>query len=256
MWAGLALAVALELDSEPARAAEVLRDAAGGAALPRFPAGWRSAGHELLTRCALASGRPEEAARAAAAATAAAQGLPLSGVHAERAAAAVALGRGDADEAAARALAAAAVADELDAVLEAAQARLLAGRALAAAGEPQRAAAELERAAAAFDAHGAERRRDAAERELRRLGHRRAHRRSRPGTADTGIESLTERELQVARLVVDRRTNPQIAAELFLSQKTVETHMRNLFHKLGVSSRVEVARAVERADREGASVSR
>jgi DNA-binding CsgD family transcriptional regulator len=53
----------------------------------------------------------------------------------------------------------------------------------------------------------------------------------------------------VARLVVDRRTNPRIAAEQFLSQKTVETHMRNLFHKLGVSSRVEVARAIERADR-------
>jgi DNA-binding CsgD family transcriptional regulator len=44
--------------------------------------------------------------------------------------------------------------------------------------------------------------------------------------------SLTERELQVARLVVDRRTNPEIAAELFLSQKTVETHLRNIFHKM------------------------
>jgi DNA-binding NarL/FixJ family response regulator len=66
------------------------------------------------------------------------------------------------------------------------------------------------------------------------------------------VESLTERELQVARLIVDRRTNPQIAAELFLSPKTVETHIRNLFHKLGVSSRVEVARAIERADREAA----
>ena len=66
----------------------------------------------------------------------------------------------------------------------------------------------------------------------------------------TGCEALTERELQVARLVVDRKTNPQIAAELFLSPKTVETHIRNLFHKLDVSSRVDVARAVERADRE------
>ena len=54
---------------------------------------------------------------------------------------------------------------------------------------------------------------------------------------------------QVARLIVDRRTNAQIAAELFLSPKTVESHIRNLFHKLGVSSRVDVARAVERADR-------
>jgi DNA-binding NarL/FixJ family response regulator len=69
------------------------------------------------------------------------------------------------------------------------------------------------------------------------------------------VEGLTERELQVARLVVDRRTNAEIAAELYLSTKTVETHLRNLFHKLGVSSRVEVARVIERADASAAEVS-
>jgi len=53
----------------------------------------------------------------------------------------------------------------------------------------------------------------------------------------------------VARLVVERKTNPEIAAELFLSQKTVETHLRNIFRKLGVSSRVELARVVEREER-------
>ena len=78
----------------------------------------------------------------------------------------------------------------------------------------------------------------------RKLGIRK-HRRT--GASDIG--SLTERELQVARLIVDRKTNTEIAAELFLSRKTVETHIRNLFHKLDVSSRVDVARAVERADR-------
>jgi DNA-binding NarL/FixJ family response regulator len=51
----------------------------------------------------------------------------------------------------------------------------------------------------------------------------------------------------VARLVVDRRTNPEIAADLFLSLKTVESHMRNIFRKLDASSRVDVARTVERA---------
>ena len=74
-----------------------------------------------------------------------------------------------------------------------------------------RAAAELQHAARAFERCGALRHRDEAERELRKLGHH-IHRRTRPGAADgTGLESLTGRELQLARLVVDRKTNPQIA---------------------------------------------
>jgi DNA-binding NarL/FixJ family response regulator len=62
---------------------------------------------------------------------------------------------------------------------------------------------------------------------------------------------VTERELQIARLVTDRRTNAEIAAELYLSTKTVEAHIRSLFHKLAVSSRVEIARAIEENDRRG-----
>jgi len=45
-------------------------------------------------------------------------------------------------------------------------------------------------------------------------------------------------------------TNKQVAAELFLSEKTIESHVRNIFIKLGASSRVEVARAMERHRRE------
>lgn len=92
--------------------------------------------------------------------------------------------------------------------------------------------------------------RDAAERVLRQLGHR-IHRRSQPTTSDGSgvVASLTERELDIARRIVDRRTNRQIAEELFLSPRTVETHIRNIFGKLGADSRVEVARIVEQADR-------
>jgi DNA-binding NarL/FixJ family response regulator len=54
-------------------------------------------------------------------------------------------------------------------------------------------------------------------------------------------------------LIVDRKTNGEIARELFLSKKTIETHIRNIFAKLGADSRVEVARIVEHAQRVAAS---
>src|SRR5262249_33757980 len=131
---------------------------------------------------------------------------------------------------------------------EAAVSRTIAGRALAGTGQKDRAVAELQRAAAALDACGAWRYRQSAEHELGKLGHR-PHRRTRPGNANgAGIEALTGRELQVARLVADRNTNPQIARELFLSQKTVEPHPRNIFHQMGVTARAALARAVECTD--------
>src|SRR5207342_118909 len=117
---------------------------------------------------------------------------------------AVALHSGDVARSIERALASAEAAQEVGAPIEAALSRTLAGRALAEAGQRDRAAAELRCAATALDACGALRYRASAERELGRLGHR-PHRPSRPGKGQPfGIESLTERELEVARLVVDR----------------------------------------------------
>jgi DNA-binding CsgD family transcriptional regulator len=206
---------------------------------------------ELLTRCWLALDRHDDAKRAADCAEtwASAVQLPMASAWAERAAAAVELHAGNAAHAAERAIAAAAAADEVGAPIEAALSRTLAGRAFAQAGESDRATDELQRAARQFEGCGALRYRDEAERELRKLGHHVHRTRSGDGDA-TGLASLTARELQLARLVVERKTNSQIAAELFLSQKTVETHLRNIFRKVGVTSRVELARAVERADRE------
>ena len=250
-WAAVRLAgVSLEAGN-PARSVELLLGCAGGEEQSLIPGSWRAYCLELLTRSWLAMDRPVEAARSAASARdwASAVRLPLAEAWAARAAAAVELHDGEAAVAAELALASASAAEQAGAPIEAALARLLAGRALMRADERDRAAAELEHAAAELEAHGALRYRDSAERELRKLG-RRIHRRTSPGKEGAiGIDALTGRELQVARLVVDRKTNAEIAAELFLSLKTVETHLRNIFHKVGVASRAEVARAVERADR-------
>jgi ATP/maltotriose-dependent transcriptional regulator MalT len=239
-------------DPELGPAVDLMMERSGGAGLPLMPGGsFRAKWLELLTRCWLALGRRADAERAAACAetTAAVMGgLRMAHAMADRARAAVALDSGDPGLAAQRALASAAAADEVGIPVEAALSRMLAGRALALAGEPKQALAELEHAAAEFHAYGALRYRNAADQELRRLGGH-VHRRTRPGEADAvGVKTLTERERQVARLVVDRRTNAEIAEGLFLSPKTIETHMRNMFRKLNVSSRADVARAVERAD--------
>ena len=248
-WAAVRLAAVLLETGHPAEAVEALLTRAGGEELSLIPAGWRAYGLELLTRCWLAMHRSGQAEHAGhlAAVTAAAVRLPLADAWADRAAAAIALDSGNGGAAADRALASAQAAQDVGAPIEEALSRILAGRALAHAGDTNAAVAELQRAAASFDACGALRYRERAERELGKLG-RRPYRRTRPGTSDGfGVAALTEREAQVALLVVDRRTNPEIAAELFLSRKTVETHLRNIFRKLDVVSRVELARAVERS---------
>jgi len=247
-WAAARLAGVLFETGQPDRAIELLLGRAGGEELTLIAGSWRAYWLELLTRCWLALDRPSQAGHAAALAQemAAAVRLPLAATWADRAVAVVAFDAGDAALAAERALASADAADAVGAPIEAALSRTLAGRALAETGDKDRAVAELQRAAAALDACGACRYRQSAGRELRKLGHH-IHRRTRPGKANgAGIESLTGRELQVARLVVGRKTNPQIAAELFLSQKTIETHLRNIFHKMGVTTRTALARAVER----------
>ena len=249
-YARWGLATALLEKGEAERATDTLLAAAQGEQLQRIPESWRAHYLELLTRCRLALGDPTAAERAAARAYGAAAKVRCEAATAmaERAAAAVLLARGDAKEAAGRALKAATVGGAAGARVDAARSRTLAGKALAAAGERERALAELEEAARELEACDARRSRAHAEHELRRLG-RRFSRRTRPRDPDAeGVDTLTERELEVARLVVDRHTNPQIARELVLSEKTVETHMRNIFRKLGVSSRADVARTVERAE--------
>jgi len=64
-----------------------------------------------------------------------------------------------------------------------------------------------------------------------------------PRTSDRRAE-LTPQEPQIAGLVGEGRTNKEIAAQLYLSPKTIEYHLGNTYRKLGVHSRVELARIV------------
>jgi DNA-binding NarL/FixJ family response regulator len=245
----LGLAAALLERGEERRAMRLIIDSGRGPELAGSLLAERSLCYELLVRAALNLGHPAEARDWAERADAVARetGLPVTTCYARRARAAVLLASDDATGAAAAALDAAQAADAAGARIEGARSRTLAGKALNAAGERDRAIAELESAEIVLADCGAERFHQEAARELRRLG-RRASPRTRRGRADAaGIESLSGRELEVALLVVDRKTNPEIAADLFLSKKTVESHLRNIFRKLDVSSRVELARAIERA---------
>lgn len=128
----------------------------------------------------------------------------------------------------------------IGAVAYAGRADILAGRALARAGEPKAAIERLEQVHATLADCRAKGHRDDAARELRVLGCRPGRRGSARRAQTDGIGALTERERDVAELIVVGLTNRQIAERLVISEKTVESHVTRILAKLGVSSRVAV----------------
>ncbi|HEX6358668.1 helix-turn-helix transcriptional regulator [Actinophytocola sp.] len=146
--------------------------------------------------------------------------------------------------------AAAALAEEAASRLTAGQRRLDIGRALLTAGlaheeagRADLARARLREATDIFLACGAAALAAQTVREQRRLGVRVPA----PAAAGrTGSHGLSPRELEIARLVTQGLTNQKIAAELYLSVRTVETHLSRVFAKLGVTSRAGVAAMLAR----------
>jgi DNA-binding CsgD family transcriptional regulator len=168
-----------------------------------------------------------DAARAAAGELAQLAGeheVPLLRAMAAHAGGLVGLAEGDARRALAGARRAWSLWQELDAPYEAARARVVVAMACRALGDEDAARMELDAARQVFE-------RLSAGPDLARVE---ALTGPAPGRAGCG---LTAREVEVLQLVATGRTNRVIAAELFLSEKTVARHLSNIFTKLGVSSR-------------------
>jgi DNA-binding CsgD family transcriptional regulator len=130
-------------------------------------------------------------------------------------------------------------------LLERGQACEVAGGALGRLGRPEQARTLFDDALATYETLGAFRDLARTEAALRGFGIRRGRRgpRRRPRF---GWAALTEREDQVVALMADGLSNPQIAERMFLSRHTVHTHVAHILAKLGLSSRVELAREAAR----------
>ena len=152
------------------------------------------------------------------------QGSEMLGALSAQARGALALAGGDARAALVSLRHAEHLWQELEAPYEAARARALVGVACRLLGDAEAATLELEAARGIFEQLGAAR-------DLARMDSLTA------GARSGSAHGLTERELEVLRLVAAGKSNRQIAGELVISDHTVRRHLQNIFAKLGVSSR-------------------
>jgi DNA-binding CsgD family transcriptional regulator len=123
-------------------------------------------------------------------------------------------------------------------VFERGRARLVYGERLRRAGRRRDARTQLRAALEELESIGARPWAERAQAELQATGERVTRQR------DLGVGQLTPQELQIADLVGDGKTNKEIAAQLFLSPKTIEYHLGNAYRKLGVHSRAELTRVL------------
>ncbi|GAA4062397.1 helix-turn-helix transcriptional regulator [Nonomuraea soli] len=119
---------------------------------------------------------------------------------------------------------------------ERARTLLLYGGALRRERQPGAAREHLQEALEAFERYGTRLWAEQARAELRASGETVGP--PRPASLDT----LTAQQLQIARMVAEGATNREVAAQLFLSPRTVDHHLRNVFTRLGIRSRVDLAR--------------
>lgn len=219
------------------RAAELVLRGGGGDRLPWLQTGDRALGYEVLIVDALDSDEIEAAQRWSELL------MPLGALPMAEPTVARVLGRldlalGDALSGAEHAEVAIARARLRGSYLEETMASLLQARSLAQAGVRDRAIASLNDIARSTDRVGSLSARREAARQLRRLG-----RRAPPGV-HAGWSGLSERERQIAMLAAEGHSNRIIGASLFLSERTVQSHLSRILAALGVTTRSSLPRVL------------
>ncbi|MFD5860203.1 helix-turn-helix transcriptional regulator [Streptomyces chartreusis] len=131
---------------------------------------------------------------------------------------------------------------------ERARTELLFGSALRRLRRRAEARDRLHSALEAFDSFGAPHCATQARTELRALGTPAAPARTAP---DSPTVTLTAQQLLVARMAADGATNREIAARLALSPRTIDHHLRGVFSRLGIRSRIELVRLLAESDEPG-----
>lgn len=207
------------------RAAALLLASAGGPGLARIKAWDRAFGYDLLVDAALRR-NDLETARLMAARAAPLGRFEVAAAAVQRALSRLAVAEGDTVEALDRALRSAEHDSASGAQIDELRSRVLVAGALIAAGAHDEAMANLAATARDADRLGAGAVRLHAARELRTLSDRRG-----------GWESLTDRERQIAALTAEGHSNRTIANTLFISERTVQSHVSHALRALGVGSR-------------------
>jgi DNA-binding NarL/FixJ family response regulator len=218
------------------RAAALIVGSAGGPELPRVKTWDKSFGYELLVTAALRRG-DLPAARVWAALAIPLASRPVAAPAVERTLSRLAVADGDHADAMARASTSARLDELSGARLEELRGRILHANALASAGNSDRAIRALAEIAAEADALGATSVRKLAAREWRALV------KNEP-SGDGGFASLSDREREIAILVAEGHTNRRIGNTLFLSDRTVQTHLSRILSVMGLPSRTAIPAAL------------
>jgi DNA-binding CsgD family transcriptional regulator len=232
----LARALYVEAAAGPKKAAELLGDLYAGLARHRQVLAGDPAAAAWLARTALAAGRPDLAADVARIAEEIARENPAFPVTTVAAAHCAGLVSRD------PARLAHAADSHPDPWARASAAEDL-GHLLASTADRAGAVVQLDSALAGYGQTGADRDVARVRRRLRRLGVRRRSR-SGAGRPVSGWTGLTPAEQATSNLVAQGLSNQQVAEQMYLSAHTVAYHLRNVFRKLSISSRVELARVV------------